>query len=68
MPHGTNDMMIVDRLINAKQRLIEGDASANQEIKDLENDLKVINLNEIEGVKIRSRTQWTEDRERPSRL
>ena len=56
------------RLIEAKQRLINGDSSALKEMKNLGNDLKVIDLKDLEGVKIRSRSQWIEDGEKPSRL
>ena len=55
------------QLIKAKQRLTDGDNSAFKEIKNLENELKILNLNELEGVKIRSRSQWIEDGEKPSR-
>lgn len=56
------------QLIQAKQRLINGDSSALKEIKNLENDLKVIDLKDLEVVKFRSRSQWIEDGEKPSRF
>ena len=55
------------KLIKAKQCLTDGDNSAFKEVKNLENQLKILNLNELEGVKIRSRSQWIEDGEKPSR-
>ena len=44
------------QLIKAKQRLTDGDNSAFKEVKNLENELKILNLNEL-GVKIRTRSQ-----------
>lgn len=39
-----------------------------KEIKNLENKLKIIDMKEIQGVKIRSWSQWIEDGEKPSRF
>ena len=58
---------LILQLTKAKQRLTDGDNSAFKEVKNLENELKILNLNELESVKIRSRSQWIEDGEKPSR-
>ena len=58
---------LLENLTIAKENLISGDNSAAQEVKDIENELKIITQKELEGVKIRSRSQWIEDGEKPSR-
>jgi len=54
-------------LIKAKHDLIAGDVSAKVKIEQLESKLHAINLLQNEAVKIRSRAQWLEEGERPTK-
>ena len=54
-------------LIKAKRDLLAGDASAKTRIDHLESDLQAINRAQNEAVKIRSRVQWLEEGEKPTK-
>lgn len=58
---------ITNRLIKLKSRLVSGDVSVKPEILELESALNAIFNQELEGIKIRSRAEWLEEGEKPSR-
>ena len=58
---------LTNRLIRCKQLLVNGDISASAEIVALEARLLALFHLEIEGVKTRSRAQWIEEGEKPTR-
>ena len=60
-------VFLTNRLIVCKQRLVQGDVNIASEIASLESQLKVLMLKELEGSKIRSRVQWLEEGEKPTR-
>ena len=60
-------VLLTNRLIAYKQRLVQGDNSLGEEIDALESQLKALALQELEGSKIRSRAQWLEEGEKPTR-
>ena len=59
---------LTNRLISCKQRLCQGDNSVVSTIVSLESRLKELTLRDLEGAKIRSRVQWFEDGEKPTRF
>ena len=59
---------LTKRIIRAKNNFSSGDASASAEIKELESALLSLVTKEAEGAKIRSRAQWLEEGEKPSRF
>ena len=61
-------VVLRNRLIPLKQRLVSGDNSVKAEIASLELDLKLLISAELEGSKIRSRSRWFERAEKPTRL
>ena len=54
-------------LIDAKRDLLAGDLLAKNRIERLESELQTFNLIQNETVKIRSRAQWLEEGEKPSK-
>ena len=58
---------LTNRLIRLRQRLVAGDDSVQPLIDDTECALKSLYIREFEGVKIRSRAEWLEEGERPTR-
>ena len=58
---------MTNRLIDCKQRLVQGDNSTLAEIVSLESQLKILNLRDLEGVKVRRRAKWLEEGEKPIR-
>ena len=58
---------LTDRLIVCRQLLVQGDTSVASEITSLEAQLHALFLAELEGAKVRSRVQWIEEGERPTR-
>ena len=48
--------------------MVQGDNSLVSEIVTLEAQLKALSLRELDGAKIRSRVQWIEQGERPTRF
>ena len=51
-------VILTNRLIELKQRLVRGDVFLSSEIASLESRLKALVFNELEGAKIRSKVQW----------
>ena len=60
-------VFLTNRLIAYKQHLVQGDNSFGEKIAALEFQLKALALQELEGSKIRSRAQWLEEGEKPTR-
>ena len=58
---------LTNKLIRLRQRLVDGDDTVSVLISDTESQLKALRVKEIEGIMIRSRAQWLEEGERPSR-
>ena len=56
-----------NKLISLRQRLVGGDSSAVDSILDVESRLKSIYIRETEGILIRSRAEWLEEGELPTR-
>ena len=56
-----------NKLISLRQRLVNGDESVTDSILDAESRLKALCVREFEGIVIRSRAEWFEQGERPSR-
>ncbi len=59
---------ITNQLIRAKRAFHTGISFDNSEIKSLEGALSSLVLQEAEGAKIRSRAQWIEEGEKPTRF
>ena len=60
-------VLLVNRIIDLKLKLTSGDFSVSSEISELESELKALTLKKLDGSKVRSRVQWLEDGERPTR-
>ena len=60
-------VVLTNKLIRLKSALVAGDSSVKAEIFRTETDLNAIYMQEMEGFKIRSRAQWLEQGEIPSR-
>ena len=60
-------VLLVNRIIDLKLKLTSGDLSVSSEISELESELKALTLKELDGSKVRSRVQWLEEGERPTR-
>ena len=60
-------MTATNSLIDAKRDLLAGDISAKNRIEKLESELQAFNLMQNETAKIRSRAQWLEEGEKPSK-
>ena len=58
---------LTNKLIRLCQRLVDGDDTVSVLVSDTESQLKALRVKEIEGIMIRSRAQWLEEGERPSR-
>ena len=58
---------LTKELIRAKQKLFSGDQDAAAIVKSLECDLSSLIINEAEGAKIRSKAEWIEKGEKPTR-
>ena len=61
-------VLLVNRIIKLKRQLTSGNPSVSPEISDLESKLKALTLEKLDGSKIRSRVQWLEEGERPTRF
>ena len=59
---------LTNRIIELKKRLVSGDSSVAEEISSLESALKALILRSLEGSKVRSRVQWLEEGEKPTRF
>jgi len=60
-------VFLTNKLISLRQRLVDGDNSVVDSIHDVECRLKAIYVKETEGILIRSRAEWLEDSDRPTR-
>lgn len=60
-------MILTNKLIRLRQRLVDGDNSVFPLISDTECRLKALRTKQVEGIIIRSRAEWLEEGERPSR-
>ena len=58
----------LNRLTDTKQALVNGDTSVKDLIVVLENELRAINEGHQKSYQIRSRAQWLEEGEKPSRF
>ena len=58
----------MSRIIKLKLQLTSGNPSVSPEISELKSKLKALTLEELDGSKIRSRVQWLEEGERPTRF
>ena len=61
-------VLIINTIIALKRRLVSGDLSVAPEISRFESELNALTLRDLEGSKIRSRVQWFEEGEKPSRF
>ena len=61
-------VMLTNKIISLKALLVSGDFSVSSVIRDLENKLKDLVLEELSGVTIRSKARWLEEGEKPSRF
>ena len=59
---------LTNRIIRLKQCLVQGDETAAAEILSLEAQLKALHFHVLEGAKVRSRVQWLEEGEKPTRF
>ena len=62
-----DEVFLTNKLIRLRQRLVDGDISVINSICDVESRLKALNEKRIRGIFVRSRAEWIEDGERPSR-
>ena len=60
-------VFLMNKLIRLRRRLVDGDDTVSVLISDTESRLKALRIKEIKGIMIRSRAQWLEEGERPSR-
>lgn len=60
--------LLTKKLIHAKNNLHSGDLSAAPAVKNLESALSSLISKEAEGAKIRSKAQWLEEGEKPTRF
>lgn len=60
--------LITNQLIRAKRAFHVGTSRDDSEVKSLEGALSTLILKEAEGAKIRSRAQWIEEGEKPTRF
>ena len=59
---------LTNQVIELKQHLVHGDQSVSPEIVALESQLQAIFLRDLEGAKVRSKAQWIEQGEKPTRF
>ena len=60
-------VFLTNKLIRLRRRLVDGDNTVSVLISDTESRLKALRVKEIKGIMIRSRAQWLEEGEQPSR-
>ena len=60
-------VLLTNKLIRLRHHLVGGENSVVALIQDVECCLKAIYTKEIEGILVRSRAEWLEEGERPSR-
>ncbi len=58
---------LTNRLIRLRQRLVDGDNTVADCILDTESRLKALYSKELQGIIVRSRAEWIEEGERPTR-
>ncbi len=61
-------VLLTNRVIELKQRLVNGDRFVSSEIAALKSQLQAIFLRDLEGVKVRSKVQWIEQGGKPTRF
>lgn len=61
-------VFLTNRLIELKQRLVQGDTFCSLEIATLQSRLKALILADLEGAKTRSKVQFLEKGEKPTRF
>lgn len=61
-------VVLTNRLIGLKRRLAQGDISVSSEILAIESHLAALVNRSLEGAKTRSRAQWLEEGEKPTRF
>ena len=61
-------VVLTNRLIDLKRKLVRGDSSVAAEILAVESHLTALVNRSLEGAKTRSRVQWLEDGEKPTRF
>ena len=61
-------VLLTNKLIKLKAALVAGDLTVKSEIFRTESELNALYSKEMEGTKIRSRAQWLEEGELPSRF
>ena len=66
-PLRKEQVFLTNKLIRLRRRLVDGDDTISALISNTESRLKALRVKEIEGIMIRSRAQWLEEGERPSR-
>lgn len=59
---------MTNRLIGLKRRLAQGEISVSSEILAIESHLAALVNRSLEGAKTRSRAQWFEEGEKPTRF
>ena len=62
-----DQVIFTNKLIRLRQRLVDGDSSVIPLISDTECRLKAPRTKQVEGIIIRSKAEWLEEGERPSR-
>ena len=64
---GRDRVFLTNKLISLRHRLVDGDNSVVDSILDTESRLKALYTKELQGIIVRSRAEWLEEGERPSR-
>ena len=59
---------LTNRLIQAKHALLAGEKDSQQRVEHFENELKTLKHLQLESVKVRSRAQWIEEGEKPTKF
>ena len=59
-------VVLTNRLIDCKRCLVQGDLTVRSKTMSLEAQLAALTRTDIEGVKLRSRTRWLEEGEKPT--
>ena len=64
---GRDRVFLTNKLISLRHCLVDGDNSVVDSILDTESRLKALYTKELQGIIVRSRAEWLEEGERPSR-
>ena len=62
-----DEVLLTNRLIRLRQHLLDGDISVANSMCDVESRLKALHEKRIQGIIVRSRAEWIEEGECPSR-